>query len=609
MNKDVFETFYLKRTSKSSHSSKSSNDSIRGADDLAPPLNKSNTIFTTNGKGYSSFNGKSSSLRSDKTKPQQYLFGSTFTRKTKDEPEKENIYTNNNYNNAKNNTIATVNNNNTTTTTAAANNNNINNNNNNSSSINSDSDRFKTITINSLRRSFRDSFLETSKPAKGREHQQLWFIDVNDKREKKYTESKKMIEKPKESWHQINDRNEDDDDKYGSERRRVKRNETFRVDRNDATNSPRNTSLGRRETFRINKDQSPIRSTERSPSVDSTNSHSFNSMNKSPVNGKVIPIAVTAPYSASNDTIYDRNSMANRNVKTEYYGHNKYKTYDDPDHNDSSLQYRHPSDDIGNIRDNSPSHFGKLNYSNRYPISPAKTLIEIKSPTNKRLTHSYNRDPFEKRSLPERQSFNDYNATFDRPRANPTFASLRSKFGQDSQNNRHNTTNDSNYYDTVDAGDGKVNDLYGSSHSSPKDSPWRSITSRQFNRDKNTENRSFVPYRTDYDNYEDHKFTPKTNNDNRTTISINFNNNLNSKTSKTNQHNELPHRHTFSIPLTANKSPSAIKSKPNKNRSVNFPSVECEVRLISPNYDTKPRRRESWKSKPTNDWTFNKVHI
>lgn len=592
VNRDVFETFYLKRPSKSSHSSKSSNDSIRGADDLAPSHVRSSLILPSNSKSQSHFGGKSSSIRSDKFKPRQYLFGSTFDRKAKDEPEKENIYKNNHRNNNNNN------NNNFNTT------NNHNNNN---------SDRFKTITINSLRRSFRDSFLDSTKPAKGREHQQLWFIDVNDKREKTPTKSRENQEKLSKTsnWHPINDFNDEDDKYDGGGRRRVKRNETFRVDNNGIENERRNTSLSRHETFRVNKDRSPLPPPLRSPSVESNGSSTMNSIRapiKASANRKMVPIAVTAPYSASNDADYPSSSLLNR----KHFGGLKntdHNRYNDSDHEDSAPNYRH-DDEVSNSRDHSPIRFNKSHQFAPRTNSTTKTIIEIKAPQNDEYNYT-SRDPFESRSIPERQSFNDFNTTFDRPSANRSYASLRTKFEQSGQHNRPKFSNKS--YDTVDTREGNDIDLYIPSRPKPTE-PWRNISSRQLS--DNTTNRSFVPYRSNIDRYDDQKFTPKTTNSNRTTINIDYNYRTNPTSSRQSydptknvQRTEQPQRHAFSIPLTTDKAPPAIKTKPNKNRSVKFPSVEAEVRLISPNYDTKPRRKESWKSKPANDWTFNKVHL
>lgn len=572
VNKDVFETFYLRRPSKSSHSSKSSNDSIRGVDDSAPPFTKSNVHLLSKDKDHPNVNKQPSSIRSEKYKPQKYLFGSSFDRKTKYEREKENVYEDN-HNSATNNSK--------------------NNNNNNNSN------RFKTITIKNLRRSFRDTFLDSSKPAKGREHQQLWFIDVKDKRD----EAKDNVDKQnknKSNWQSI-----DDDDKYLGQNCRVKRNETFRIDNN--SKGPDNNAVSRRETFRINRHQSPIRSHQRNPSVDS-NSFTINhhSPNKNvSVNRKMVPIAITAPYSASNDTDYYSNSLFSQNHQREAKNR-EYNRYaddndDDSDHEETSPQYMYATKHLSSPRNQSPMRYSKQ-HTFHVPIgSTSKT----KSQDNNRITQrnvNDGQDSFENRSILERQSFNNFNTAFERIRRNRPYTSLRNK-SEIEQTDPYNRD-----YDVVDANENNDHSSYITSQSKPLE-PWRKISSRKL---FDSENRSFVPYRSDYRKNDD---SPnKTNNSNRTTINIKCDYNSNSKRGNAHpqnfQRNEPAHTHTFSIPLTANDSPSTRSTKPNKNRSVNFPSdpsVECEVRLISPNYnyDNKPRR----KLKPANDWTYNKVHL
>lgn len=525
-------------------------------------------------------NKQSSSIRPEKYKPQEYLFGSTFDRKTKYEREKENVYEDY-HNNATNN--------------SKSNNNNNNNNNN--------SNRFKTITINNLRRSFRDTFLDSSKPAKGREHQQLWFIDVKDKRD----EAKDNVDKRNKSnsnWQPI-----DDDDKYVAENCRVKRNETFRIDNN--SKGPKNNAVSRRETFRINRDQSPIRSHERNPSVDSNSSFTINhhSPNKNvSVNRKMVPIAITAPYSASNDTDYHSNSLFSQNHLREAENR-EYSRFadndDDSGHEGTSSQYMYATKHLSNPRNQSPMRYSKQ-HTFDVPIgSTAKTVFEIKSKEKNRITQrngNNGHDSFENRSILERQSFNNFNTPFERIRGNRPYTSLRNK-PEIEQTDSYNRD-----YDVVDAKEHNDHNSYNPLESKPLE-PWRKISSRKL---FDSENRSFVPYRSDYRKNDD---SPnKTNNSNRTTINIKCDYDSNSKLGNEHQQNfqrnKPAHTHTFSIPLTANNSPSVRRTKSNKNRSVNFPSdpsVECEVRLISPNYnyDNKPRR----KLKPANDWTYNKVHL
>lgn len=596
MNKDVFETFYLKRTSKSSHSSKSSNDSIRGADDPTPTLNKPNStsMYLTNDKrqptqptnkfnfpvkNLNFNNGKSASIRSEKSKPRQYLFGSTFDKTHKDEPEKENIYNNVDQKNP---------------------------------------DRFKTITINSLRRSFRDTFLDTTKPAKGREHQQLWFIDANDI--KKTPKPLETTTNNNHSFQQHTTKIQNNDitngtDPFAIENRKratVKRNETFRIDNND-TNVPKRsngiTALGRRETFRVNGEQSPIRSRERlrSPSIDSNNSYTLAA-------NKVIPVGITSPYNSLND-IDDNRKLNGNSRRITQRNYNIYNRFDDDNANDIDDNDDGPNDSnyFDNKQKELPSPHSRdtspLKYDRHRPSSATnKTLIEIKSPDNSSYLYNYTtKDPFESRSIPERQSFHDFNNdSLNRPRAHRSYASLRTKPDASAYQRRKPSLNS---YDEID----EPADPY-KTWTKPQAEAWRSITSRQFNNDSDTENRSFVPYRNNF-NRKPTITTP--NNCNRTTININYNYNMSPTAARRKEsldpnNMEYINRTINSQPV--NKSTSAIKSncgkdKSNKNRSVNFPSVECEVRLISPNYDTKPRRKESWKAKPTNDWTFNKVHL
>lgn len=619
MNKDVFETFYLKRSSKSSHSSKSSNDSNRYADDMAasspqPSHTKPNAFLTSNSKMYSNFNGGGGSplsIRSEKSRPRQYIFGSTYDRKAaKDEPEKENIFKSNHYTNTNtNHRISGSNSMNDET------NSNI-----------DDTDRFKTITINHLRRSFRDSFMDSAKPAKGREHQQLWFIDVNDKREKSeksVVESNDGFQEPnKAQYRQPKICDDDDDDGVGSDDggyddhvdvvkygrsgvHRVKRNETFRIDSKSVGNNGKNTAISRRETFRINNNQSPPPSSIRSPEHYGTsieNDHLTNVSRK--------PIAVTAPYSASNDADYHHHRSPSL-LSREYQ-------IDNSNSIDRNRRYRSDNHEPSLSHSNEGRHSSLLDRYDR-PGSTTKTVIKIKPPSEDDDSiyngfTSQKRDLFENRAKLERQSFNEFNSTFDRNRENRSFASLRTKLEKTAGGLNNRFKFNSN---TFDAGNSNVNNLESTTppyrYSRPPEAP------RPFSENNNTTtttNRSsFVPYRSSNNNINDRyddqrKFvTPNsTINSNRTTISIDYKPKRNNESAAIK--NSQPHQHTFSIPLTAPKSPLAVKPKSNKGgRSVNFPSVECEVRLISPNGDIKPRRRESWKSKPANDWTFNKVHL
>lgn len=369
----MFETFYLKRPSKSSHSSKSSSDSIRDVDESTPSFSKPNTMLTSSQKGHSSFNRKPSSARSDTYKSREYLFGSTFDRRAKDEPEKENEKENE----KEKENIYEINHNNTSTVASTNTNN----------SHNNYPDRFKTITINNLRRSFRESFLDSSKPAKGREHQKLWFIDVNDKGDKNTRNTESNVEKVNKSSNLQSIGA--DNYKNGTESRRVKRNETFRIDSDDTGNGATNSVPRRRETFRIKRDQSPVRNSQQSPSTESNTSITINSNrapSKTPLHGKLVPIAVTAPYSASNDADYRPNSQLDR----KYFNESNDSQYDTV--NQEANQSEYDSYD-GNYKNPSSSSTLPKYYdhkSNRKPLDlPVKTLIEIKQPENNEFLYSH----------------------------------------------------------------------------------------------------------------------------------------------------------------------------------------------------------------------------
>lgn len=563
MNKDVFETFYLKRPLKSSHS----NDSIRGVDDSAQSFARLNNISLSNDNGCPSLSKKASSEHLEKLeiiKPREYLFGSTIDRKAKDQPEKKNVYKHNDNNTTSNNE-------------------------------NIYSDRFKTITINNLRRSFRDTFLDSAKPAKGREHQQLWFIDVKDKQEKPKDNIKKSIKNS--NWQPIND-----DTSYGNDGRRVKRNGTFRVD-NGIGEGSKYIALDRNKTFRVNRDQSPDQPMKRCSSIDSDSSFTknYNSPSKMSLKGKFVPIAVTAPYSASIDT----GNYCNFPFNPEY--NRELNKREDEQHDTDHEEKPYLSEKLSNIRRYSPTQYRKPNNTNIPTGATTKAFIEIESPI--RSSYIYNRaannqNPFENRSIPERLSFNNFQPTFDESRRNRSYTSLRTKLEQTDRLKRINLR--SNKYDIIDTEGSSVKNLNSSSQLKTAE-PWRSISSRQFSKNMDTENRSFVPY-CDLNKSDNIAMKPKLKQkpqiNNRTMININCTNS--SLEQNIDQANNVPiHTHSFSIPLMANNLTFTRKSKTNKNRSVNFPSVECEVRIISPNYDTKPSRT----LRSAKDWTFNQVHM
>lgn len=621
MNRDVFEPLYQKRQSKSSRSSKSSTDSYRLADDsaeitptqshhqfdsstyrkakskpsiLTKFIDEKPTTKTAANGDVDSFQ-PNSSMRSEKSKPRPYLFGATFGRSSinKIDSEKENIRAEKDKND----------------------------------------DRFKTVTVNSLRRSFRDSFLETSKPAKGREHQPIWFIDVKDENEKK----------------------------IGEPKRSIGRHDTFRVEK-DSVSTPSN-PIGRRETFRINGREyipsSAGNSLEhkRSPSADSNNSARrsmgpirvdiLNTSIGSDRPGKMVPVAVTAPYSALNDIA----EQSNKYSGTRAYEHGSPRT---DSRTNSRNRIQNPSYDSYEEDPRRPTSTSytprKLNYSSSpddHSYRPNERRSATYSPNRKLAmdpsidrssrdspdaiqTITTNRSVPENKFISARQSFRDLNLVPERsvaPRPTYRIGSFRSVhdpkpkyFGNDEPDTggRKNSTNGANALDRKDW-----------AHQS-----WRNISSRAFSRDVDNDdepqNRSFVPYYKYNNDRPDEPSNGKipNQNNNRTTININYNYNLSpTKSHSNNNNNQSPtpssvqltndynnetilkrYREPNEMPVPTLKA-TKPKEKSSKNRSVNFPSVEYEVRLISPNYDTKPRRKDSWKSKPSTDWTFNKVHL
>lgn len=623
VNRDVFEPLF-KRPSKSSRSSKSSSESIRMGDDsiettptqthhqfdsstyrkskskpsiLTKFTDEKSTSKTAGGGGSGSdLFQPNSSTRSEKSKPRTYLFGATFGRSSanKIDSEKENFRTNNNGG--------------------------------------KDDDRFKTVTVNSLRRSFRDSFLESSKPAKGREHQPIWFIDVKDEINKKNSEPKRSIG----------------------------RHDTFRVEK-DSASSPSH-PLSRHETFRINGREyipsSAGNSLEhkRSPSVDSNHSARrslgpirvdiLNTSIGSDRSGKMVPVGVAAPYSALNDIADQSNKYPAprpyeyRSPRTESRTESRtssrnrtqntsYDSYEEDSHRPNSTSYAPTK---SNYSSSPEEHPYRPNERRSATYSPSRKLAmdflldrpSRDSPDAIKM-NTTNRPLPENKFISARQSFRDLNLGPERSTASrPTYriGSFRSVhetkpkfFGDDEPDtgDRPYSSKEPNALDRKDW-----------THQS-----WRNISSRPFNRDidnnndEEPENRSFVPY---YKYNSDRQTDPsnaKNQNNNRTTININYNYNLsptkpinrtptptNAKLTSDYNNETILKRHIepIEVPLPTLKA-AKQKEKSSKNRSVNFPSVEYEVRLISPNYDTKPRRKDSWKSKPSNDWTFNKVHL
>lgn len=594
ISRDVFEPLYERRPSKSSpRSSKSSNASFRTAPDdpvEAHPQFDGGTYRKSKTK--SSFLSKlmdggsgdknkpskaaasnayqpNSSIRSNRSsssssKPRSYIFGATFDRKdpNRREHEKENI----NENQKKDN-----------------------------------DDRFKTITINNVRRSFRDSFLDSSKPSKGREHQPLWFIDVNEEKEKKPAASGKRT---------------------GGESKPVARNETFRIEskpskyaRDSATAreyepSSTKTSLERKRSSSVDSNQSGRRSLA-PVRVDFLSSGS----------GKSVPVGVAAPYSALND-IPERSSRSS-----------------------ASASERPARQSFSKLRDNSPSYAPRNLAYNASPdrgyrpnerksatYSPArKNSLEVQESPSYVNEASDPYRPAENKFVSARQSFRDMNVGPDRSTSRPAYriGSFRSVSDRPTISASEMANKYAKFFgddvDEVDIGRGRA-------HNDKNDNldkeiwtqqSWRNISSRPFERreEEEPENRSFVPYYKYSQGGQRDDPKPHADNNNRTTINISYNYNPSPTRGLTNNPPKRDDDQRRFDPINNSRAsvgsptpfskPKSGKEKSGKNRSVNFPSVEYEVRLISPNYNSKPlRRKESWKSKPSSqDWTFNQVYF
>lgn len=691
----MFETLYLKRPSKSSRSSKSSSESFRGVEDLPTnfvekPQFNGNTFRKSKAvpldhlkeEKLTKSPGTPDSTKSD-SKIRKYLFGSF----EKSKPSEKEAATNG-----------------------------------------SKDDRFKTITINSLRRSFRDSFLETSKPNKGREHQPLWFIDVKGEKEAtpkpsspKAAPRPSKIDEPDNLYENTKPvktngslsrketfRVDEKPKKYSNGS--LERKETFRVDEKPAKYS--GSSLGRRETFRVDthldEAPSPVAyavERRRHGSTDRQKDEPVRVEIKSDRNGKVVPVAVTAPYSALND-VQERirsagryrvandspryhpqeSSSPDRSPTRKKYSHlrtfeqngsfrgdddysNKSSaprtySYGQSDEREASRPVNNYSTDYNESRDRSPVRtlFSKRDVevespyrtSNYKPVN--RTVIAVRQRTDQPSPYrgpspvqepsyqpyaKHQNDSFARRPDTTRRSLKDPRDYSDESYSSKPalrIGSFRSAIERKPFEENHGTytrsRNTPRAFKDLDDIDQKYSKYRnGDDHFNKNNwaqQSWRNISSRSFSakEDVDPEYRSFVPYQKYEGDEPDHdEYSPKRENNNRTTININYDYNPthsspSSAVYLTNRR-ESPSRNHIN-PSPTRRNPSALTSMPslksgrdksNKNRSVNFPSVEYEVRLISPNYESNPRRRVRSTNNgggvggSTVDWTFNKVHI
>lgn len=177
-------------------------------------------------------------------------------------------------------------------------------------------DRFKTITLKDVRRSFRDKYMKNDNRAET-QHQPLWFVDVNDKRQAKaqdHSDEESLADR--DSSYTRSMYMEFDPPKR---RNAVSRKDTFKVIRNDsnyveeeeyhrrpATGS---SSLRRRETFKVDDpiqvrfvstDSKPISAQERNRRNLEAIRVDLNAVTDHRET-KMVPVGIATPYSSQKD--------------------------------------------------------------------------------------------------------------------------------------------------------------------------------------------------------------------------------------------------------------------------------------------------------------------
>lgn len=184
-------------------------------------------------------------------------------------------------------------------------------------SVANEDDRFKTITLKDVRRSFRESYLKNDNRAE-KQHQPLWFVDV--KNEKKDCTPERDLNR---------------DDSYtktmymefdAPNKRPVSRKETFKIhrpvitdfydDHRTESRAP-NISLKRRETIKVDDpiQVSFVTDTYKRPNYTDggrTVEAIRVELNSTAADrtGKIVPVGIAAPYNSQNDC--EDNSVASR---------------------------------------------------------------------------------------------------------------------------------------------------------------------------------------------------------------------------------------------------------------------------------------------------------
>ena len=182
-------------------------------------------------------------------------------------------------------------------------------------------DKFRTITIKDVRRSFREAYLkDDDKPEK--QFQPLWFIDVNKTDEELQNHrdnSEENLEAAKRATYI--DATTPPAVPSRPAAAAVSRKETFRITRNkfnepqdDYVKPVKGTSLSRKETFKIERPETSRIRYYRGDDTDFPyKSNKINVVLKSPLvdrRGKVVPIGIATPYNLLGEC--DENSLRRR---------------------------------------------------------------------------------------------------------------------------------------------------------------------------------------------------------------------------------------------------------------------------------------------------------
>lgn len=186
-------------------------------------------------------------------------------------------------------------------------------------------DRFKTITLKDVRRSFRDNYMKNDNRAET-QHQPLWFVDVKEKRPSKPQDHSDDESLPdRDSSYTRSMYMEFDPPKR---RNAVSRKDTFKVIRNDSNYMEEedyhrrpaagSSSLRRRETFKVDDpiqvrfvstDSKPISAQERNRQNLEAIRVDLNAVSDHR-GTKLVPVGIATPYSSLKDN--DENKYGGR---------------------------------------------------------------------------------------------------------------------------------------------------------------------------------------------------------------------------------------------------------------------------------------------------------